>query len=39
MKILKITIDNKEYEIKVKEDDVEILLKIINTFNEPERNL
>ena len=35
MKILKITIDNKEYEIKVKEEDVEILLKIIQTFNIP----
>lgn len=32
MKTLKITVDNKEYEIKVKEEDVEILLKIIKVF-------
>ena len=34
MKILKITIDKKEYEIKVKEEDVKVLLKILNVFNE-----
>ena len=33
MKTIKITIDNKEYEIKVKEEDSEILLKIIKIFN------
>lgn len=33
MKTLKITIDNKEYEIKVKEEDVEVLLKIIKVFD------
>ena len=33
MKTLKITIDNKEYEIKVKEEDVEILLKVIKVFD------
>jgi len=32
MKTLKITIDNKEYELKVKEDDADLLLKIINVF-------
>ena len=34
MKTLKITIDKKEYEIKVKEEDVKVLLKILNVFNE-----
>lgn len=34
MKALKITIGNKEYEIKVKEEDVEVLMKIINIFDE-----
>ena len=33
MKTLKITIDNKEYEIKVKEKDVDLLLKVIDAFN------
>ena len=33
MKTLKITIDNKEYEIKVKGEDVEVLLKIIKVFD------
>ena len=33
MKTIKIKIeDNKEYEIKVKEEDVEILLKIVKVF-------
>ena len=32
MKTLKIIIDNKEYEIKVKEKDVDLLLKIIDAF-------
>jgi len=34
METLKIIIDNKEYKIKVKEEDAEILLKIINLFNQ-----
>ena len=34
MKTLKVTIDNKEYKIKVKEENVEVLLKILNVFNE-----
>lgn len=32
MKTLKIIVDNKEYEIKVKDEDVKILLKIIKVF-------
>ena len=32
MKTLKITIDNKEIEIKVKPQDIGILLKIISLF-------
>jgi len=34
MKTLKITIDNKEIELKIKHQDIEILLKIISLFGQ-----
>ena len=35
MKVIKIIVDNKEIEVKIKAEDIDILLKIIEVFGKP----